>query len=373
MSTTALTNGHGNATSVGPSGRPLARALAGRPFVGAAFDHLVIGGGLSLVVLAVVVARPEGSAAVLSVGLAWGVFLSNSAHFASSTVRLYTKPGAFTDFPFLTAVLPILSIGVLVACLAFPQMLGANLIKLYLTWSPYHYAAQAYGLATVYSYRAGCILVPAEKRVLWWVAMLPALYAVLVGNGLGVQWLAPAGWLDGPVPSALLRGAGLILPTLGFAAPLAFVAWLWSRPSGPPPVIAPLILLTNAAWWFVLSPLQAFAWATIFHGLQYLAIVAIFHAKDRAARAEGRVPAWKHVLPFYLTCVAFGWLLFNVLPHAGTAMGFGMVESVLVVTAAINVHHFIVDAYIWRLGRNDGNRRIVDAPPVASASAEATA
>jgi hypothetical protein len=27
--------------------------------------------------------------------------------------------------------------------------------------------------------------------------------------------------------------------------------------------------------------------------------------------------------------------------------------------AIINIHHFIVDAYIWRLGRGDSNRTIV--------------
>ena len=52
--------------------------------------------------------------------------------------------------------------------------------------------------------------------------------------------------------------------------------------------------------------------------------------------------------------------LFNVLPHAYVLAGYGMVESMLLVTAAINVHHFIVDAYIWRLKKSDGNRRIVD-------------
>jgi hypothetical protein len=36
------------------------------------------------------------------------------------------------------------------------------------------------------------------------------------------------------------------------------------------------------------------------------------------------------------------------------------VESVLLVVAAINIHHFIVDAYIWRLKPGDRNRQIVE-------------
>ena len=38
--------------------------------------------------------------------------------------------------------------------------------------------------------------------------------------------------------------------------------------------------------------------------------------------------------------------------------GFGWAQSVVLVIAAINVHHFIVDAYIWRL-RRDPNYRVV--------------
>ena len=38
------------------------------------------------------------------------VLLSNSAHFAGSTVRLYTKPGSYRDLPFLTMGLPLASV-----------------------------------------------------------------------------------------------------------------------------------------------------------------------------------------------------------------------------------------------------------------------
>ena len=55
-----------------------------------------------------------------------------------------------------------------------------------------------------------------------------------------------------------------------------------------------------------------------------------------------------------------GYGLFNCLPQAYIWSGFGQVESVLLVVAAINLHHFIVDGYIWKLGRGDSNRRVVE-------------
>jgi hypothetical protein len=37
----------------------------------------------------------------------------------------------------------------------------------------------------------------------------------------------------------------------------------------------------------------------------------------------------------------------------------------LMVIAAINIHHFIVDAFIWRFSKGGRNRRIVDGAAAA--------
>ncbi|HKC14142.1 MAG TPA: hypothetical protein VKI41_19105, partial [Vicinamibacteria bacterium] len=96
----------------------------GRTFVHPLFDYLVIAGGLSLLVTAAVFWRGPG--------LDWGgskamflaalVLVSNSAHFAASTVRLYTKPGAFRDLPFLTLGLPIVTVAALTLTIAFAPL-----------------------------------------------------------------------------------------------------------------------------------------------------------------------------------------------------------------------------------------------------------
>jgi len=59
-------------------------------------------------------------------------------------------------------------------------------------------------------------------------------------------------------------------------------------------------------------------------------------------------------------CLLLGYSLFNVFPLAYIFAGFGRVESVLLVVAVINLHHFIVDGYIWRLKKSDSNRQVVD-------------
>ena len=52
--------------------------------------------------------------------------------------------------------------------------------------------------------------------------------------------------------------------------------------------------------------------------------------------------------------------LFHALPEAYTAVGFAHSESILLVVAMINIHHFIVDRYIWRVKRDPGNAAVAE-------------
>ena len=99
----------------GERDRPHARALPGRAGCSSpSLDYLAIGGGLSLIL--VIVLGAQGQLEVGSAAASWlpaPVLASNSAHFAASTVRLYTKQGAFATWPFLTMVLPLATLAVL--------------------------------------------------------------------------------------------------------------------------------------------------------------------------------------------------------------------------------------------------------------------
>lgn len=343
-----------------PAQRSLSAALIGRTFVHPVFDYLLIGGGLSLVVTVLVL--QSRTYEIVDPAILPVLFLaSNMAHFASSTVRLYTKPGTRSALPFVSLVFPLVALGALSLCIANPGSIGTHLQALYLTWSPYHYAAQAYGLAVMYSYRSGCQLVAGDKKLLWWVAMLPFFFTFARGDsGSGVTWILPAGLVSASATQGVLEVFKTLVLIAGYAAPAVLFLKVLRSGSGPMPLIALLILFTNAIWWFVLPGIQAFFWATIFHGVQYLAIVIIFHLEEQLARPENRRGRVYHTLWFYGASLLLGYGLFNCLPLAYVLAGFGAVESMLLVVAAINVHHFIVDQFIWRLKPGDSNRRVVE-------------
>lgn len=350
--------------------RSLSSALIGRSFVHPTFDYMLIGGGLSLAVTAIVYMYP----AAQSIGymsfdlesitgfaaLPFIILISNSAHFASSTVRLYTKPDSTKALPFLTMAFPLVALAILTLCIFQAERMGQHLQALYLTWSPYHYAAQAYGLAVMYSYRSGCLLAQSDKKMLWWVCMLPFFFNFSTGHKIGLEWIIPSQLLEITTVEQVRTGVGVVLTILAFVTVLALFTKVWRSKSGTMPLISLLIIITNGIWWFVLPTLQAFVWATIFHGIQYLAIVIIFHLKDQMDRPDNTHGSLYHILWFYAASLLLGYSLFRCLPLAYVFAGFDLVESLLLVVAAINIHHFIVDAYIWRLKKSDSNRRVVD-------------
>lgn len=347
------------ATALAPRIRVLE---TGRPFVGRAFDFLFIGGGLSLLVAAALHfgGRPYLDATLTAHGMAI-ILLCNSAHFAASTVRLYTKRGTQQQLPFLTMGLPLATILALTVAVAYPELIGRHAWPLYLTWSPYHYGAQAYGLALMYCYRSGGEWSNVEKRWLRIACLCPFLWVFVGGRGVGLDWLTPSGTFDLPAASWAHEALGRVLLTASYGLPAATLVVRWIRRRSPFPLISALIVWSNAVWLIGLASMDAFVWATIFHGLQYLAIVSVFHVRERLREPDNTRPAWWHAAGFYAACVALGYVLFQVWPLGFTALGFGSTESWALVIAAVNLHHFIVDAFIWRL-RRDTNYQTLAAP-----------
>jgi hypothetical protein len=346
----------GEAAAALPPPASLWPRVRGRAFINPFFDYLIIGGGLSLMVTALLWTRARGDLIVAPGTMAYLLLLATSAHFAASTVRLYSKPGAAKSLPVLSRWLPWGALAVLTLFVFMGGKAGKLLETVYLTWSPYHYSAQAYGLSVVYAYRSGCRLEAQDKRWLWWVAMLPffVMAVHMVETRLPeLLSLAPDTFVafTSPVQS--------VIRAFGWVAPAVLYVHVWRSKSGPLPFIALLTLVSNAVWFFVLDPMDAFLWATIFHGLQYMAIVMIFDVREQVARPGNSRGAFFHAAWFYGASLVLGYVLFVVLPNVYRLAGFDYYDARLVSVAVINIHHFIVDAYIWRLSGKVSNREIV--------------
>lgn len=346
-----------------PAGNTLAGQLTGNCFGSPALEYLLIGSVWSIAVV-VLLLLPPIRALLDSNALLFLLVVGNSAHFAASTVRLYTKPSFRDDYPFLYFVFPLITLGVLAACVALPETLGRNLWSLFLTWSPYHYAAQAYGLSVMYSARSGFRFGKPEQRLLFWICLLPFFYTMaktgLVPTDAGLGWVIPEAVLQRPFVAEGLRTAKLMLGIATFVLPVAWYAWHSRAHQKPLPLMPLVIMASNGLWWITLDFMQAFTLATIAHGLQYLAISVIFHSREKVREPGNTRPAWQHGLQFYGYCLVLGYALFYCWPYAFQAAGAGLAQSMMMVVATINLHHFIVDRYIWKLRGTSNTKTMSD-------------
>src|SRR5262245_44143296 len=340
------------------------RALPlGTMFVNPAFDFLLIGGGLSLLVGALAWA---GGLRLTQDHVPAILLLGNFAHFAASTVRLYVTPGATRRWPMLTLGFPLACLVVFTVVLTFADWLVRYVFAVFMVWSPYHYAAQAYGLSMMYAYRSDCPLTDGDKRLVRVACLLPFFWALLrPQGGLGIT-LKHLG-IVAPTPLEHLRaGVGLGVSILALLAPL--VLWLVLQRRGRTlPLISLAVIMVNAVWWTAFNYINAFFWAALFHGVQYLAIAAIFHVRERTRQPDNHRGWIFHAGIFYGMSVALAYVLFQLWPDAYVALGYERMLTAQLVVAVINIHHFVVDAYIWRLRRDPNLRTVVDqlAPAVA--------
>ena len=321
----------------------------GRTFVSPAVDILLIGGVLSIPVA--LVARAAGVrfdvARMMPI-----VLLLSYAHVAASLLRLYGKKGVVRSRPLLSVAFPLATVVATGALLLAGTGVADRVQGIYLTWSAYHYAAQTFGLAFMYAQRSGSAMSPKEKRFLQAACLATFLYAVL-GRSAGLTLLVPPWVYESRVLESLRLGVRAILMVALLGSPLA-LAWHKRRRGEPLPLMTLILVYTNAAWWVLFIPTDAFAWAALSHGAQYMVIATVFHVKEAQQAPNGQAPKERgpayHAVTFYVASVALAFGLYYGGPALFGAISHRFYHSAtpLLVALMLNLHHVILDGFIWR-------------------------
>jgi hypothetical protein len=237
------------------------------------------------------------------------------------------------------------------------------LIQLMFLLVGWHYVKQGFGVLTVLSARRGVRFDGRERR-----AILGHCYA-----GWAYAWASPAD------PGRDLEESGVVFRSIPhpvalehttFALFLLSASWLawvlvgkWRRERRVPP-LAPLSALLITVWlWSVYSaidPLMIYVIPAL-HSLQYLYFVWLL-ARNEARAEEGpplfRRPASVRVGALFLSAIALGWLILRALPHGLDAAllpatptstdRLGATPYFAACFAFVNLHHYFMDAVIWR-------------------------
>ena len=243
-----------------------------------------------------------------------------------------------------------------------------SMIQLMFLLVGWHYVKQGFGVLSVLSARRGVSFSLRERRVI-----LAHCYA-----GWAYAWASP---FD---PGKLVEEKGVVYRTLthpqgleratqliffSSVVPLVWVLVAKWRREGRLPPLAPLFGLLVTVWiWTVYSgidPLMRYAIPAL-HSLQYLYFVWLLRRNEARARegppSFGR-PAAVEVGFLAVGAIALGWLLFRGAPSflddafASTAarravpgQGMGPTPFFAALFVFVNIHHYFMDAVIWRKG-----------------------
>ena len=319
---------------------------------------LIVGcGAWSLPLLLIAYAVLASSArtwAVLFYGLA--IFF-NYPHYMATIYRAYHRAEDFEKYRIFT--LHTTALVALTLILAhFWVWLLPWIFTIYLTWSPWHYSGQNYGLFMMFARRAGA---NPDKRT------RGALYGAFIVSYL-VLFL---GFHTGPstdplfvsigIPAIVSRWEQIILLAAFLALSLFGLSRL-SRETGWRPLLPSLTLFSSQFLWFLFPatisllkhleiPQSRYSNGVlaVMHSAQYLWITSYYARREAVSEAEKTQRNWRP-LAYFSVLMAGGIALFIPGPWlASRAFHYDLTTSFLIFGALVNIHHFILDGAIWKL------------------------
>ena len=311
---------------------------------------LVIGcGGWSLPLLALAFLVPSSTDSQWAAMFYTLALVANYPHYMATVYRAYGR--ADMGRHQLYTVWGTLGLIALGALAHLQVWLIPFLFTLYVFWSPWHYTGQNYGLLLMFAKRGGLEVTDTTRRSLR-IAFVASYIMLLAAFNEGAA--SDPLVLSLGLPSGITRSTGaialLIFTVAGGSAIVAI-----SRRSPWRSLIAPVMLYVTQGLWFV-AP-TALSWITgiavpqtryssgvlaLMHSAQYLWITQYFAKREQGAEWQaGR---------YWVAVIAGGAALFLPIPWlASYAAHVDFTASVLVVTAIVNIHHFMIDGVVWKL------------------------
>src|SRR6204780_2198661 len=275
----------------------------------------------------------------------------NYPHYMATIYRAYHRNEDFQKYRIFTVHTTALIVLTLLLSHYWLRLLPW-VFTIYLTWSPWHYSGQNYGLFMMFARRAGAQPEKAEQRALYG-AFITSYLVLFLGFHTGPS--ADPLFLSLGVPLAVgrwgqvgLGAACLALSAYGLSGLMRALGWRKLVPC--------LTLFSSQFLWFLLPAAMALIKGmeipqsryssgvlAVMHSAQYLWITSYYARREASGR---RWSPWA----YFGVLVAGGialfvpgqWLASRVFHHDFTA-------SFLIFGALVNLHHFILDGAIWKL------------------------
>jgi len=302
----------------------------------------------------------------------------NYPHYMATLYRAYHTAEDFRKYRIFTVHITLLIALTLVAAHFWYGALPW-LFTIYLTWSPWHYSGQNYGLFMMFARRAGAKPSENARQALYGAFLCSYLILVLTFHtGISRDPLFIS--LGIPEKASLAMMAIFGAAFIGFSA---FGLASLQKQIGWRPLLPSLTLFSTQFLWFLLPTALTFAEGlqvtesrysngvlALMHSAQYLWITSYYARREASAKGKR---AW-HPLAYFGVLIAGGIALFVPGPWiASRVFHYDLTASFLLFSALVNIHHFILDGAIWKLrdGRIAG--MLLNARPQISEAASQAA
>lgn len=335
-----------------------------QPWLYGAAPDLLFGCGI-LYVLASAILFSGGSALFQSIPAALPILLVSfvsAPHYGATLLRVYDKRADRRTYFAFSVVATALIVGVFGVALV-DRWIGSVLATVYLTWAGWHYTGQNYGISMMFLRRRGVDPSGPSGRILYGSFVLSYLLVFLVMHGQQEPLADPALEIR-LIPLAIPEVANRILvPWVGLAylaATFVGVGLLVPRARRFADLLPSVTLVfVQALWWSIpyaarhfdvfadVVPLGAdfrsgfFTWIALAHAAQYLWITSFYARAAPGFDGQGR---------YYGRVLLAGTAIWTLpaIAFAPAANEFDW-NFALLLAAAVNVHHFVLDGAIWKL------------------------
>jgi hypothetical protein len=318
---------------------------------GAGFDLTYTAGlgALALLTGWIVTANPQLFPTVFVIN----VWLLGYHHVISTFTRLRVDQGSSR---FLITNLPLIVLaGVLVLCLSF----GAwTLTTVYLYWQWWHYTRQSYGISRLYQRKAGLDNDLLSKLV---------IYALPVCGILHRSYQRPDSFLFAevkviPVPPWLVVAAGLV--TTGVVAwwvvKMVHASITGSLSLAHTVYLSTHLVIFGVGYLAIDNINHGWLVLNVWHNCQYILTVWMFNENRFRAGVDQKHRFLSYLsqrknLPLYLgVCLLVSTVMYSALSYSLELITLVTATSlplIAIVYQAINFHHYLVDAVIWKTRR----------------------
>jgi len=284
----------------------------------------------------------------------------NYPHYMATLYRAYHRSEDFHKYRVFTVHITALVLLTLVASHFWLRLLPW-IFTIYLTWSPWHYSGQNYGLFMMFARRAGAEPDKITQRSLYG-AFIASYLILFLGFHTGPS--SDPLFVSLGIPAVISRWEQIAL-VLVFIVLSAVGLSRLARETGWKKLTPSLTLFSSQFLWFLLPsaislikgleiPQNRYSTGVlaVMHSAQYLWITS-YYARREAARegnsAGEQLHNWRP-LAYFGALIIGGIALFVPGPWlASRAFHHDFTASFLIFTALVNIHHFILDGAIWKL------------------------